>query len=303
MNDYAALRQKNNGRLPAALILLLCVVLSASMLFSRLMTFTPADTRHYIPLTKGNGLTKVTTSVLNPETAAAPLGMPRTLIAIPRSLSAQHFFQVTDENTVWSTETDIEIFRVSYQNDAAQITVNSQNGDSLLAPGTSNTYEFVLENTGHAPMAYTMEMEAWFSHTEYPIPVVVRLTDKTGDYLLGSEEEAADVLALNEVYREGTVQPGNLVPYTLHWEWPFELDDEYDTMLGNLAVDEDITLTIVIRTTASCTDCSETDKDEEPPKTGDTTDLAFLFALMIGSAAGLLLLVFLPRKKQEERHG
>ena len=300
MNDYASLRQKNTGRLPAALILLLCVVLSGSMLFSRLMVFTPADTRHYIPLTVGNGLTKVTTSTRNPETAA--FGMPRTLISMPRMLTAQHFFQVYDENTVWSAETDIEIFRVAYANDAAQITVNSQNGDSLLAPGTSNTYSFVLENTGHAPMQYTMEMEAFFSHANYPIPVAVRLTDKSGDYLVGSEETAAEVLKLNTVHKEGTVQPDNLVPFSLQWEWPFELDDEYDTMLGNLAVDEDITLTIVIRTAATCISCDETTDDEEPPKTGDTTELAFLFTLLIGSTTGLAVLL-MPRKKREAHNG
>ena len=292
MNDYAALRQKNNGRLPAAIVLLLCVVLSASMLFSRLMVFTPADTRHYIPLTKGNGLTHVTAAPLSGETAALP--------AMPLMLTAQPGFQTYDKNTVWSSETDIEIFRVTYQNGASQVTVNSQNGDSLLAPGTDNTYEFVLENTGNVDLQYTMSMEAWFSHTDYPIPVFVKLTDLNGQYLLGSETETAPVLDLNSISREGTVRAGHLVPFTLYWEWPFELDDEYDTMLGNMAVDEDITLTIVIRTSASYTDSPNPD-DDEPPKTGDTTELTFLFVLMIGSAVGLAVLL-MPRKKREANH-
>ena len=70
MNDYASLRKKNNGRLPAALVLTICVVLSGSMLFSRLMAYAPADTRHYIPLTQGNGLTHVTATPLDPQAAA-----------------------------------------------------------------------------------------------------------------------------------------------------------------------------------------------------------------------------------------
>ena len=290
MNDYATLRQKNNGRLPAAIVLLLCVVLSGSMLFSRLMLFTPADTRHYIPLTKGNGLTHVTTAPLSEKTAALP--------AIPLLLTAQPGFQAYDKNTVWTAETDIEIFRVSYQNDAAQITVNSQNGDSLLAPGTENTYEFVLENTGNVDLQYTMTMEAWFSHGDYPIPVYAKVIDLNDQFLLGSETESVPVLELNNVSREGTVRAGHLVPYSLYWQWPFELDDEYDTMLGNLAVDEDITLTIVIHTTASYTDNPDPG-DDEPPKTGDTTELALLFVMLIGSGTGLLVLLLLPRKKQE----
>lgn len=302
MNDYASLRQKNNGRLPAALFLFLCVVLSGSMLFSRLMVFTPADTRHYIPLTQGNGLTHVTASPLSPNTASAPMGIPQMLTAMPRFLTANPGFQVSDKNTVWTSQTDIEIFRVTYENGTGNVTVNSQNGDALLAPGTANTYEFVLENTGNVDLEYTMTMEAYFSHTDYPIPVFVRLTDHNGEYLLGSESEPVDVLRLNEISREGTVRAAHLVPYTLHWEWPFELDNEYDTFLGNMAVEEDITLTIVIRTSASYTDTPNPD-DDEPPKTGDTTELTFLFVLMIGSAAGLLFLLLLPSKKREERHG
>ena len=292
MNEYAALRQKNIKRLPAVFFLFLCVVLSGCMLFSRLMRFAPVDTRHYIPLTRGNGLTHVTVTPAAPRTA---------VFGSPLLLSARPGFQVVDNGTIWSSETDIEIFRVSYQNGECQVTVNSQNGDTVLAPGTSNTYQFVLENTGNVPLAYTMSMEAYFSHTDYPIPISVRLTDLNGEYLLGSEEKAAPVMELNGVSREGTVRVDHLVPYTLQWEWPFSEDDAYDTLLGNMATEEDITLTIVIRTTASYTD-SPNPGDDEPPQTGDTTSIAFLLLLMVGSFAGMLVLL-LPRKKQEERHG
>lgn len=292
MNEYAALRRKNTGRLSAVLALFLCVVMSGCMLFSRLLLFTPGDTNHYIPLTRGNGHTRVTVTSGLPRTSA--LGTPLLLAAYPG-------FQVTDESTVWSSETDIEIFRISYENGESRVTVNSQNADAVLAPGTSNTYSFVLENTGNVPLEYTMSMEAYFSHTDYPIPVAVRLTDLNGEYLLGSEEEAAPVLELNGISREGTVRVAHLVPYTLQWEWPFEQDDAYDTLLGNMATQEDITLTIVIRTTASCTD-TVNPGDDEPPKTGDTTAIALLLMMMVGSFGGILLLL-LPRKKREERHG
>ena len=48
-------------RLRAAAALLLCVVLSAAMLFSRLAAYSMQDHRQYIPLTKSNGITKVLT--------------------------------------------------------------------------------------------------------------------------------------------------------------------------------------------------------------------------------------------------
>ena len=59
MNTYSSLRKQNNNRGLAVISLALCVVMTATMLFSRLLTFTVADTQHYIPLTEGNGITTV----------------------------------------------------------------------------------------------------------------------------------------------------------------------------------------------------------------------------------------------------
>ena len=73
MNDYSSLKKKTNHRtLPAAVSLLLCVVLSTSMLFSRLVSWLPADRQHYIPLTVGNGITSVVTGQRNADGTLAP---------------------------------------------------------------------------------------------------------------------------------------------------------------------------------------------------------------------------------------
>ena len=66
-------------------------------------------------------------------------------------------------------------------------------------------------------------------------------------------------------------------------------------LLGNLAVEEDISLTIVIRTTASYTP----DPGSGIPKTGDTSNIGLMFTIMVASGAGLLILL-LPRRKKEK---
>lgn len=305
MDNYSSLRKSNKSRLGAAGGLLLCVLLTGTMLFSRLAGFAPPDSRLYIPLTQSRGLTTVQsapvragaygTDSIRLSGAPAPEGV---------RLSANPGFQVTDRDTVWSGETPIEIFRITYENGEGQVTVNSSNGDKLLAPGTENTYAFALENTGNVPLRYTMEMEAWFSHEEYRIPVYARLTDHQGNYLVGTEENAADVLELNSVSREGTIGAGYIMPFSLHWEWPFELDDEYDTMLGNMAVDEDITLTIVIRTTAAYDGSIDPDDPGGiPPKTGDDSQLLLYGGLMAASLVGIVLLLIPGKKEREEQNG
>ncbi|MBQ3193240.1 MAG: hypothetical protein IJB59_06705 [Oscillospiraceae bacterium] len=296
MNTYSSLRKRNNGSLLAVVSLALCVVLTSTMLFSRLVTFVTPDTQHYIPLTRSGGITTVWVgqrqgdgSVVYEDGGYDPTNH--------KLLTASPNFRVYDENTVWSSQTDIEIFKISYENGSGQVTVNSQRGDKVLAPGTENTYRFTLENTGNVSVDYELTMEAYFSHTDTPIPIQARVTDYQGNYLAGSAEGKADVLELNNVHQTGTLARRYVAPYTLEWEWPFELDDEYDTMLGNLAVDEDITLTIVIKTIATC--------NPDPvapggnPKTGDDMPIGLLMCVMAGSAMGLVILL-LPRKKREE---
>lgn len=296
MNEYANLKKKNTGTAMAAVSLAMCVVLSATMLFSRLATWLPADRQHYIPLTVGNGLTTVVTGQRTDSgiTFSHLPHQPVMLAASP--FLTESWFQTFDENTVWQGETDIEIFRLSYENSEGQVTVNSNDGHKLLAPGTANTYAFTLENTGSHAVEYEMSMEAYFSDGEKIIPVKARVYDAYGVFYAGSAETFVDVLELNGVSDSGTLNSGYLMPYTLEWEWPFEGDDVYDTWLGNQAVTEDITLTIVINTLASYTPDPPA-SDGEPPKTGDSIGPAML--ALAASSAGLVILLLLRRKEED----
>lgn len=294
MRNYASLRHHNKRSLSAAVALALCVMLSTVMLFSRLAFFVTPDTTHYIPLTTDRGGTHVT--VTQPEPLRTSKVIRPTVLSASPFLGAT-WFQTYDENTVWSGETDIEIFRLSYENADGEITVQSAGADKVLAPGTENTYSFALENTGSENLKFEMSMEAFFSDGTHVIPVEVKVWDHEGTYFAGSAESYADVMALNQVSDSGSLKPGYVMPYTLQWQWPFEVDDEYDTMLGNLAVEEDISLTIVIRTTASYTPTAD---DGEPPKTGDTADLLLYSVLLIASIIALfLLLLYRPRREEE----
>ena len=294
MNHYPALRKLNNSRAMALTVLALCVVISGCMLFSRLMHYVAADDCQYIPLTQSNGITRVMENSRDTARLA-----PNTKLLMSPALLSSPSFRVTDDNTVWSGETQVEIFRVSYDNASGEVVVQSKGGDKVLAPGTSNTYEFALENTGNVALDYTMSMEAYFSHNEYPIPVQVRVTDYQKNLLTGSETAMADVMALNNVKQSGVIAAGKVYPYTLEWEWPFEGgDDAYDTLLGNLANEEDITLTIVINTTATCN--IDPNANGGVPKTGDTSNIGMLTATLVLSLSGFAMVVLLLRRKGEQ---
>lgn len=288
----------------AAAALLLCVAVSGCLLFFRLMDYTTQEKRLTIPLTRSNRITAVTEVAAKTKLSAAPLAAQLSApLAVSRSapsaaaaktLSAH----LQDGDTVWQGETEVELFRLSYRNEAGEVTVHSRDGKKLLAPGTSNLYRFELKNTGDVSLDYTMEIEAYFSAAEHAIPVEFRVTDWQGEYLVGSAETMADVTALNGVRQSGTVAAGNVYPCTLEWAWPYESgNDEYDTMLGDLASEEDLTLTIVIRTVASGS--TDPDRPGGAPDTGDTSQVALLAGVMVASLAGVLVLLLLRRRKDD----
>lgn len=292
-------QQQNNRGLRAAAVLLLCVALTAALLFGQLVGYAEKDTRQYIPLTRSGGITTVHTVQDDASLSLKPVGVvpnrPMLLVASPFLTAG--WFRVADDNTVWNGNTQVEIFRVAYENGENQITVRSNEGDKVIAPGTENSYSFALENTADGPVEYSMTMKAYFSHEDYPIPVEVKVSrDTDKQYLLGSQTQFQDVLALNGVSDQGTLSRGNVMPYTISWQWPFEGDDAYDTLLGTLAVEEDLTLTIVIETTASYAPGAE----GGVPQTGDTSNILLYFVLMIGSGAMLILLLLFGRRKREE---
>ena len=203
-------------------------------------------------------------------------------------------FRVEDADKVWVDRNEVNIFKFAYDNELGEVTVVG-NGSKVIAPGTMNSYYFELINDGEVPVEYAVSMEAYFSNENYKIPVEAKLSDYTGRYIVGSETSWEGVLEVNRVSESGELSEGNKMRYVFSWQWPFESgNDEYDTMLGNLAVDEDLTLTVVINTIAQA--------DENAGggfATGDDANIGILMASTIGSL-GLIVILITALKKEKE---
>lgn len=208
--------------------------------------------------------------------------------------------EVSDDELTWGTDTNVEIFRVSYENGEQRITVNSSDGDKVIAPGTSNSYTFKLKNTGDVALDYTVELNAYFTPSNISIPVICRVNRYDGKWITPNEGEFVDASGLNGTNDAATVGAGRYVYYTLDWQWPFESgDDELDTLLGNMAVEQDITFTIEISTVA-VESINPDSKDGIVPKTGDDNQIVLWVAL----AAVSIILIFgsLFHKKNEDEY-
>ena len=215
-------------------------------------------------------------------------------------------FMVIDEyDVIWGTETEVEIFKVSYEDGEGNVTVKSDNGEKVVAPGTENSYTFKLKNTGNVPVRYWLDIDAYITPGDNMIPIESRVNRYDGEWIVGGQKVWVDVPVLDAAEDTGTLGSGKYTYYTLDWRWPFESgNDEYDTFLGNLAADgEDITITIVIKTVATATDDPGRDDGITPPDTGDNSIISLWLALAVGSVVLIMiLLIFLYKeKKRSER--
>ena len=324
----------------AVAILLIVEIMSCAMLFGQLSSYSKVKNRNYISLTESsknttvvvtrNGNVAMAQDVAEGEigtaTTTSAMALPVVNAAAFNTFGVQGFkarlaedkpldaFSVYDKDTVWTGTTQVEIFKISYDNNGdAVFTVNSDGTGKvtkLIAPGTNNDYEFTLKNSGSDPLEYTLLCEAWFEGTDEIIPVEAKLYYKEDGqhYMLGSADEWRPVLELDGLTRTAGLLGGNICDYTLQWQWPFErfdgegldANDAFDTMLGNLAANgEELTLTIVIKTIAWIDEQPPT-TGENPPQTGDDSIVVWVVIALVTLAALVFLPLFIKRRKREE---
>ena len=178
-------------------------------------------------------------------------------------------FRVENMDQTWGTEHHVDLFRDEYYGDGYDLTVRSENGDKLIAPGTENEYTFNLKNTGNVAMDYSVTLLAdLFINTEeidlLDFPIGVRLRSYSGEYLLGDKEHWAPLHRLDGILSEGTLAVNHYAWYTLEWKWLFEeytydddgkvigpVGDARDTLLGNLSAETPLALQVSINTLAT----------------------------------------------------
>ena len=140
---------------------------------------------------------------------------------------------VPDSEVSWETETTVDLFKNTYTNADGTVTVESSDGRKVIAPGTSNTYDFTLKNTGNISIDYTLAVEGVFELSDENLPFFVRL--RRGEkWISGGEDSWVHVDELEDAVEKGTLPRDKAVTYTFEWMWPYESDDEHDVLIGNL---------------------------------------------------------------------
>lgn len=304
-------------------ILFICVAATAIAFFKRFSNFL-LDDKGAIPLSidntqqtendsnekKNNRPTGGTTNSKKPSTGQEsannddPTGISDDSSSeIPQTNPSptNPGFEVSDDKTVWNTETQVDIFHTSYTNGEKTITVNSDNGERVIAPGTETSYTFKFKNTGNVALDYTIKLEAYFTPDDIEIPITGKVSRYDGEWILGNENIYENVAALNSAEDKATLGAGKYTYYTLSWLWPFESeDDKTDTILGNCAPDQDLLFTIAIKITVTESSEPNSSSGITSPQTGDDTNIILWGILALISFAVMIFLLFYQKK--ENRH-
>ena len=159
--------------------------------------------------------------------------------------------EVEDESGIkWEKHTNVNIFKTAYKNGNEEFTVVSNNGDKVFAPGTATSYKFTAQNSGNMAVDYTIDLGfvlkaggAKMDLTNFPISV--RLTNTSGDYLIGSKESFVPVeKAILSTYAD-VLGAYSYETYELEIYWPYESgNDSFDTFLGDLSAEKEVWLTM-----------------------------------------------------------
>ena len=87
----------------------------------------------------------------------------------------------------WQAGKNVNIFSASYQNDSGEVTVLSQDGTNVIAPGVTTTYKFTMQNNGNMAVVYETDLDFILKigeerKTDFEFPLKVRLLNDRGEY-------------------------------------------------------------------------------------------------------------------------
>lgn len=197
---------------------------------------------------------------------------------------------------------EIHVFYAEYDNNG-EITVKSDFGDKVVAPGTENSYDLYVRNVGKVPIRYILEAESCITvdvnGKQTEIPIEASFYTPSSGYLLGGEESLEKLGKLDGVKDGSGLSPQHQAKYTLCWSWPFDGDDEFDTLLGNLAAEgEELTVKVAFNVTAAY----DPNAAGGSLMTGDSSTIGLWVALFIISTFTLIILLFLRKRENDEEN-
>ena len=162
---------------------------------------------------------------------------------------------VEDDEGRWDVNAQVQIFSSKYVNGEMETTVLSQNGDNVIAPGTTSVYEFCMYNNGNVALSYELGLKFNLKidnklANDKSFPLSIRLKRTDGTYVLGREDKWISLSAGELDSIDGILGASSYEKFTMEILWEFEGNDELDTLLGNTVANTPVDLKFETRSYA-----------------------------------------------------
>ena len=217
------------------------------------------------------------------------------------------------ESARWEANQEITVFDTHYTNGDGQITVQSQNGEALIAPGTEMDYHFTMYNSSNVAVIYEVDLDMLLMlggvpqgrELEEALPLKVRITTGSGEHLIGDRDSFVSLADATVVKKRLVLGAESFDTFTLELAWAFEGDDQNDTNLGDLSAEQNLALTLVVDTfaeehfDASAVGGTKIDASKET-EIGGSVRWVWMLLLMINTAVLVFYVSFLLNKRLQK---
>ena len=186
-------------------------------------------------------------------------------------------------------ELDLDVFDLYFLEEG----VSSSGEHKVIAPGTRNEHILYITNNFDFALDYKITYSSSFGN-DIVLPILVKLRNNEGEYLIGSKSSYGHVKDL-EAIDFNTLGSNRYQYYVFEWYWPFESEDDLgDTELGNLTIDQDVSLTLEVSLDAVASEDVDSKKGILLPKEKDEL-IAQSTLIGIAAVIGLIVLVYASR--------
>ena len=219
------------------------------------------------------------------------------LSVIVLGMRISDYAQQDNREVAIDTGADVELslFSIYYTGQNGQVVVQSSNNQKVVAPGTRFEQSILLRNADEYAIDYALEPKVTFS-TRYQVPLQVRLKTAGGTYILGSAEEWASLQDLRNLDHTGTLEKTEAAEFFVEWQWPYEGNDEYDSLIGSQEREVGLEISFTFQAKAN-TSLDANGGWENHPDMVKNTALAIAAVIFLVCLISLIIVI---RKKRKE---
>lgn len=144
------------------------------------------------------------------------------------------------EGSIWFQQASLKIFTNSSYSTGTTV----KDGVMVISPGSRGIYEFRINSDEQRNINFMMNISKSSSSPE--LPMFFRITDSSGNYLVGDDTTWVTMEQLSQTQMSDRIGPSQSNLYRLEWSWVTQSDSS-DTTFGTDYAGSDYTVDVTLK--------------------------------------------------------